>query len=290
MRKVSKLLTIGIALCAAALFMPQHASAAVRSQDCPNGYLVGFNTIRGVWVDRIGAICRPWTTITESLGTDHDQPLLATSNGGSPERVECPDGFAIVELDQSLPTIDGQNVAEFVTLTCQNVKWPHNGSTVHPKVHTTGSGRNDNDPACLGVCATGTGVPVAGCDTGQIATGFDANVGEFVGRIRLHCGDWPKQPSLSQQSPSQALRHRPSGNDVARFFGNNSTGGGSGSGSGPPATYGFPGSWNVSASNGAHFTMTMSMSGGLVVGPTTRRASTARSGTATSAAPRSRSR
>src|SRR5476649_2468741 len=112
------------------IFAPQPASAEFQPQNCPNGFLVGFNTMRGVGVDRIGAICRQWDAVTESLAGDHDQALLATSTGGGPERVECPDGFAIVELDHFIPVINGQNIAESVTLSCQNIKWPHNASPI----------------------------------------------------------------------------------------------------------------------------------------------------------------
>ena len=218
-----------VAVLTAFALLPNAASAHVVPQDCQGGFLVGFNTQRGVWIDGIGAICRPWDSFSQTLGTDDNKQVLANMLGGNPQRVKCPDGFAVVAFEYWLPTINGQKVAEHLTLTCQNVKWPHNGSTKQPRVDTTGDERSDNEDSGLypgaGLSAVSTHMPIESCDTGQIATGFDADVGDSVGQLHIHCGPWPNerpaaqryQPGLPEHaltppsvesSWSQSARHR----------------------------------------------------------------------------------
>jgi len=179
------------------------AGAAVISQNCPGGYLVGFNTMRGVWVDRIGAICRQWNPATQSLGPDVEMPLLATSTGGSAQRVECPAGYAISDLDYVPAVLQGRDIVENVTLTCKNVSWPHNGSPTRLVVNTAGSGQSDFNPFPY---TTFAATPQSsGCDVTQDATGFDADVGQYVSTLNLHCGALPAQNfgAASSSTPSQ---------------------------------------------------------------------------------------
>lgn len=183
---------IGCIVCA-----PVRAHAEWKGYDCQGGYLVGFAARAGDYVDQIGAMCAPWDVKVQHLGAQYQGPMFAWSPGGNPQSAICPADMAVTEVDYVLPSINGIEVLERVTMKCQSVLPPYGGTSEYPRIVTAGDAMSQMPRA--GSWDPGYGHPA--CKEGQLAVGFEANVDRYVGELKLHC----EQPPTLAKAPSNLI-------------------------------------------------------------------------------------
>ncbi len=95
-----------------------------------------------------------------------------------------------------LPFNGGIQVLENVEVYCARLAAPHDETAEKPLIWDDGTGINDDRP--FGAGLTGVDPKLsAGCPGDQVATGFDANVAQYVGQVVLHCGPWPRPVVLA---------------------------------------------------------------------------------------------
>ena len=189
-----------IALLIAAL--PSGAHAEVLNSDCQDGdYMVGLAAMAHDYVDRMGAVCAPWQPGTHHLGATYNGPVLALSGGGDPQRPVCPPDQAMTGIDYLYVLINGPYVIERVQLTCQAVMPPHGQAFPNPQIQTFGDAETQNYTS-----RDGPAPPKSShCLVGQVATGFDADVYQYVGEVKLHCASWPATSPPQPPPPNLAL-------------------------------------------------------------------------------------
>lgn len=196
------------------------ARASPQGTDCgPNGYLIGFNSRTGVWVDRLQAVCGVWDPAAGRIVSTFNGKLIATSTGGAakPPAI-CPAGGAITDLRGSIPKINGNFVAENITISCSSLTAPHPEFAERRHIPTSGSGRSDDDGnlltslvsdyvkvASLGLlsynAATGGTDFSSTCAPNTVAVGYQADAAQSVGLISLKCGPWPVAAVATNQPP-----------------------------------------------------------------------------------------
>ncbi len=210
---------------------PTRAKAEIQSFDCrPGDVLVGFKARTGVWVDRIAGVCGHWNPQQGRIDSTYDGPLMATSGGGEPRAPAiCPPDAAVTAGYYYLVNQNGSQVAERIKLVCHRLTSDHNETVEQPTIYDVGGARDDDhligeSEALMG--PQGSDVLLCLDRNGQVATGYQANVAQFVGQIVLHCGDWPApaihlsrlghaglgvaapEPTQVTQSPADLARER----------------------------------------------------------------------------------
>ncbi len=191
MRTLSSAILAAFALVLALGLSSAPARADRKNQDCEAGeYLVGFHGRAGVGVDRLGAMCASWDAGSGKLGPAHESDLvmLGLSHGGRPLTKVCPPNSAIGRIDYFIPTINGEQIAENLRIQCFSME-PDHRNAGYIEFRTEGSGRSDDGQL--------VSAPLAICrKPGEIARGFAATTGTYVGLIDLRCVSFPKIGSI----------------------------------------------------------------------------------------------
>ena len=134
----------------------------------PNNYLVGIAGKASDHLDKVGALCAPWSPENRQLGVTSPGAVFGRSMEGTPTSAICKADEAVSAMDANAP---------FIKLTCSKMLPPHAPDVAEPEFGSNTPGGQQEKSQC---------------PADQLGIGIQGHAGQNVSSISLICGPAPK--------------------------------------------------------------------------------------------------